>query len=314
MTTLFCLLGATVMGADHRADIEGLATGEVRLELAGSAGEYYRWDVSENLLHWQPLVTWLSQGSDLHTDSAAPYHTSRFYAAVALSSPPLLTGDHLVTAEGLMVIQPVNHATLVLEHGGTMIYVDPVGGASQFGDLPRADLILITHSHGDHLNSATVDAVRGSGAAIVAPSAVYGGLNAAQRPLTTVLANGASASLKGITIDAVPAYNLTAGYHPQGVGNGYVLTIGGKRVYIAGDTEDTPAMRALEGIDIAFLPLNMPYTMTVAKGVSAVREFRPKVVYPYHYRNQDGTFADLSAFKEQVGTDLGIEVRLREWY
>jgi L-ascorbate metabolism protein UlaG (beta-lactamase superfamily) len=111
-----------------------------------------------------------------------------------------------------------------------------------------------------------------------------------------------------------PAYNLTTSNHPKGNGNGYILSLGGKLLYVSGDTEDTPELRALRNIDVAFLAMNVPYTMTVAKAVSAVREFRPKVVYPYHYRNADGSFADLEAFKRQVGTDLGIEVRLRKWY
>jgi len=307
-------LNVTAQNPAPSADIVPLPNREVTLTLAATAGQHYRWEVSEDLDQWEPLVTWQSAGSDSHTDSAAPYQATRFYSAVELSDPPLLTGDHLVTADGSVVIHPVNHATLVLEWNGTMVYVDPVGGAAPFQSMPRADLILITHAHGDHLNSASMDAVQGSNPAIVVPSVAYSSLNTAQRQVTTILTNGGSATLKGITVEAVPAYNLTVSNHPKGVGNGYVLTIGGKRFYIAGDTEDTPEMRALDAIDIAFLPMNVPYTMTVAKAASAVRELRPKVVYPYHYRNQNGTFADLNAFKAQVGTDLGIEVRLRDWY
>lgn len=287
---------------------------EVQLELQAATGEFYRWEVSRDWVVWEPLTTWLGTGLDSHLDSAAPYHRSGFYRAIQLPESPLLTGDHLVTPVGSVVVHPVNHASLVLEWNGTLIYVDPVGGAAPFQGLPRADLILITHTHGDHFNSATIDAVRGSTAAIVAPLAVYNGLSAAQRPITTVLANESSVTLKGIEIHAVPAYNLTASNHPKGAGNGYVLTAGGRRLYVAGDTEDTPELRALEGIDVAFLPMNVPYTMTVAKAADAVRQFRPKVVYPYHYRNQNGTFSDLASFKQQVGTDLGIEVRLRDWY
>lgn len=296
------------------AGIESLANSEIALQLTTSTGHYYRWDVSEQLTQWEPLVTWLTADLNSHTDSAAPYYSSRYYAAVELTAAPMLTGDQLVTADGTVVIHPINHATLVLEWKGTMIYVDPVGGASPFQDLPRADLVLITHGHSDHLHTGTIDSVRGTNATLVTTSGVYGSLTAAQKAIATVLTNGASATVNGIAIDAVPAYNLTTSHHPKGVGNGYILTIGGKRIYIAGDTEDTPELRALRNIDIAFLPVNQPYTMSVEKAASAIREFRPKVVYPYHYRNATGTYSDLNALKTQVGADLGIEVRLRKWY
>jgi L-ascorbate metabolism protein UlaG (beta-lactamase superfamily) len=127
------------------------------------------------------------------------------------------------------------------------------------------------------------------------------------------LANGGSTNYLGMTIDAIPAYNFTASYHPPGVGNGYVLTIAGKRLYMAGDTEDVPEMRALRNIDAAFLPMNLPFTMTVTNAASAVREFRPAVVYPYHYQGSGSTPGDINVFKRLVGQDLGIEVRLRHF-
>ena len=120
----------------------------------------------------------------------------------------------------------------------------------------------------------------------------------------------------GIGIEAVPAYNSTSGkekFHPKGRDNGYVLTIGGKKVYVAGDTEDTPEMRALAGIDITFLPMNLPYTMSVEQAAEAIRQFKPKIVYPYHYRSQDGTKADFEQLRKLVG-DGGVEIRVREWY
>src|SRR5437660_592249 len=135
----------------------------------------------------------------------------------------------------------------------------------------------------------------------------------ALRAVTTVLTNGATTNVMGMRIDAIPAYNISNANHPLGVGNGYVLTIGGKRIYIAGDTEDVPAMRALQNIDVAFLSINRPYTMDVASAVSAAREFRPAVVYPYHY-SPSTPVTDLNLFKRGVGQDLGIEVRLRKWY
>jgi L-ascorbate metabolism protein UlaG (beta-lactamase superfamily) len=140
---------------------------------------------------------------------------------------------------------------------------------------------------------------------------VFDRFSTALQDLTTVLTNGAATEIAGVAVTAVPAYNAN---HPKGAGNGYVLTLGGRRIYFSGDTEDIPEMRALENIDVAFVCMNLPFTMTVAKASSAVRAFRPRVVYPYHYRNSDGTFADLNAFRRQVGTDLGVEVRLRKWY
>jgi len=131
---------------------------------------------------------------------------------------------------------------------------------------------------------------------------------------TIILTNGTTTNVLGVGIEAVPAYNLTSANHVKGVGNGYVLTIGGRRLYLSGDSEDIPEMRALPGIDVAFVCMNVPFTMPVDKAASAARAFRPRVLYPYHYRNQDSSYANLNALKQQVGTDLGIEVRLRKWY
>jgi L-ascorbate metabolism protein UlaG (beta-lactamase superfamily) len=189
---------------------------------------------------------------------------------------------------------------------GRTIYNDPVGGAAPFQGLPRADLILVSHSHGDHFDVSTLNAVKGSNAVIVAPQAVFNSMSAALKSLTTVLTNGAITNIMGLTIDAVPAYNSN---HPKGSGNGYVLTIGGKRIYMSGDTGDIPEMRALQDIDVSFVCMNLPFTMSVDQASDVVRAFRPKVVYPYHYSQ-----SNVNSFKQQVGTDLGVEVRLRKWY
>jgi L-ascorbate metabolism protein UlaG (beta-lactamase superfamily) len=294
--------------------IEAVDQGEVSLVFTAPAGGGWRLDTSVGLSGWQPWLSFKSQGVNEHLDSGAAYQDRRFYRAVELASAAVLTGDHLPTANGDLVIHPVNHASLVLGWNGRTIYVDPVGGAALYQGLPRADLILITHQHGDHLHAATLEGVRGSDVAIIAPQTVFNSLSAGLRAVTTVLTNGASQDLLDLTVEAIPAYNLTTSNHPKGVGNGYVVTLGGKRIYLSGDTEDIPEMRALRDIDVAFVCMNVPFTMTVAKAASAVREFRPKVVYPYHYRNQGGSYADLDAFKLQVGTDLGIEVRKRAWY
>ena len=192
------------------------------------------------------------------------------------------------------------------------ICVDPVGGAKAFQGLPRPDLILITDIHGDHLSKETLAELAGSDTKLVGPPAVLEQLPAGLRGRATSLANGQTGTILGITIEAVPAYNLKAErqrYHPKGRGNGYVLTLGGKRIYLSGDTEDTPEMRALKNIDVAFVCMNLPYTMDVEQAARAVRAFKPRVVYPYHYRG-----SDLAKLKELVGADAGIEVRLRDWY
>jgi L-ascorbate metabolism protein UlaG (beta-lactamase superfamily) len=186
-----------------------------------------------------------------------------------------------------------------------------VGGATPYQSLAKADLILVSHDHSDHRDNTTLDAVRGTNVRIIAPQAVFDLMTLTLRTLTTVLANGGSTSVMGLTVDAIPAYNS---YHPQGRGNGYVVTIGGKRIYMSGDTGDIAEMRALQNIDVAFVCMNVPFTMSITQASSAVRAFRPRVIYPYHFRNQDNSFADLNAFRQQVGRDQGIEVRVRTWY
>lgn len=287
---------------------------EVAVDFTAPAGGIWRVDTTSDLQGWEGWVSFTSAGVTRHLDSAAAYHPQRFYRAIEVASATPLTGDHFATQTGDAVIHPVNHASFVIGWDHRVLYVDPVGGAERYRDLPRADLILLTHEHGDHLHTGTIESVRGPDVAIVASQAAFNGLSPGLKTSAQVLTNGARATLLGLTVEAVPAYNLTTSNHPKGNGNGYVLTLGGKRLYISGDTEDTPELRALRDIDIAFVAMNVPYTMAVAKAASAVREFRPKVVYPYHYRNADGTFADLETFKWQVGTDLGIEVRLRKWY
>jgi len=210
------------------------------------------------------------------------------------------------------MIHPINHATFVMQWANTMLYVDPVGGAARFEGLPVPQVIFVTDIHGDHLNADTLSAIVQAGTVIVAPQAVYDLLPAALQAATKVLANGETLTVADIGVEAIPMYNLTAErlqYHTKGRGNGYVLTIGGKRIYIAGDTEDIPEMRQLRDIDVAFIPMNLPFTMTVQQAADAVREFKPKIVYPYHSRG-----SDLDEFTRLVGTEVGVEVRVRQWY
>ena len=183
------------------------------------------------------------------------------------------SGDQVTTSSGALVIHPVNHATLLMQWNGKTIYVDPVGGGKPFADLPKPDLVLLTHIHSDHFDPATLAAIVPTGVqpTIIAPKTVVEKIPTTLRDKTKVktLANGEKTEVEGIAIEAVPAYNTTPErekFHPKGRDNGYVLTMGGKKIYIAGDTEDTAEMRALKGIDIAFLPMNLPYTMTACKG------------------------------------------------
>lgn len=288
--------------------------GELALRLTGETGRRYRLEVSEDLHVWNGLATLAGAAAFEHVDSVHPGPGPRFYRVLEIADASALTGDHLATESGDAVLHPVNHASVVVGWNGRVVYVDPVGGAAAFAGLPKPDLMLVTHQHGDHFNAATLEAVRQTTTLLVAPAAVYAMLSTALKNITVPLANGESTnwtSLGGLGVAAVPAYNAN---HPKGAGNGYVLTLGGRRVYFSGDTEDVAEMRALPGIDAAFLCMNVPFTMTVDKAASAVRDFRPRWVYPYHYRNQDGTFANLERFRQLVGSDSGVEVRLRKWY
>ena len=303
----------TAWGAPHFGTVQRQANGDVALRLPVPTGQHWRVDASSNLQQWEPLATLRSfSGAIAHSDSAAPYFPKRFYRATEIAGTNVLTGDHLVTTAGDVIIHPVNHASFVMQWSGRMIYNDPVGGAAPFNGIAKADLILVSHTHGDHYHAATLDAVRGTDARIIAPQAVFNSMSAALKAITTVLSNGMSTTVLGtVVVEAVPAYN---GNHAQGTGNGYVLTIGGKRIYISGDTGDVAEVRALPNIDVAFVCMNVPFTMSITQASACVRAFRPRVVYPYHYRNSDGTFANLETFRQQVGRDQGIEVRGRVWY
>lgn len=289
------------------------ANGEIVLTLSAPAGKFYRVDVSQGLPDWEPLLMLKGAGITNLTDGGASYLNRRYYRAQESIDPAPITGDYLSTSQGPALLHPVNHASLLVGWNGLMIYIDPVGAASLYSSFPKADLILVTHTHSDHFSATTLDAVRKTNALILAPQAVYNAMSSTLKGLTRVMTNGASlqGQSPGLNVEAVPAYNAN---HARGTGNGYVLTLGGRRLYFSGDTEDIPEMRALSQIDVAFLCMNLPFTMGVDKAASAVRQFRPKVVYPYHYRNQDGSYADLNDFKKRVSQDVGVEVRLRAWY
>jgi L-ascorbate metabolism protein UlaG (beta-lactamase superfamily) len=230
------------------------------------------------------------------------------------------TSDRIAAEQGDIVVRPIGHASIVFQYGNTTVYVDPVGGQKTYRGLPKPDLVLVTHAHFDHLDVATLEAVVPAEGKVplVATKEVAGEL-AGKVPgaRVVVLANGEKTEAAGVAVEAVPAYNTTparAQFHPKGRDNGYVFRLGGQTFYTAGDTEDTPEMRALKGVDVAFLPMNKPYTMDIQQAADAVRRFRPKVVYPYHFRNGDATKADLEAFRRAVGDDVGVDVRPLHWY
>ena len=306
------MLTASAQQASRLLDLQQLTNKEFVLKFTATAGQRYRIDGATNAEQWDPLTTLVTTATNQYTDSATPYLPSRAYRVLALANTNALTGDHLPTAEGDIVIHPINHATFVLSWNGKTLYNDPVSGSGRFTGLPPADLILISHDHSDHFDASALTAVKGTNTVIIAPRAVYNSMSAALKAITIVLTNGASTNLPSFSIAAIPAYNLSTSYHTKGVGNGYVVTISGKRFYMSGDTEDIPEMRALKDIDVAFVCVNLPFTMTVARAVSAVREFKPKVFYPYHFQGTPST--DLNALKKQIGTDVGVEVRLRKWY
>ena len=233
-------------------------------------------------------------------------------AALGLSAQD----NKIATSAGDAVVHPVSHATFVLEWNGKTIYVDPVGGGGKFGKFPKPDLILVTDIHGDHLNAGTLEAVSTANTTIIAPAAVASKIPGSVKGRKVVLANGRTAEAIGATVQAIPMYNLTPErkrFHSKGRGNGYVVTLGGKRFYISGDTEDIPEMRALKNIDAAFVCMNLPYTMAVDRAADAVLAFKPKVVFPYHYRGKGG-LSDVGKFKSLVSKDPAIRVRQLNWY
>jgi L-ascorbate metabolism protein UlaG (beta-lactamase superfamily)/flavodoxin len=249
-----------------------------------------------------------------HTEDDVVNWLNAVFAATAASAT---TGDALdfqtdtfKTQEGKTVtITAIKHASLRIQYDGLEIQVDPVAKyapETDYSKFPKADVILVTHEHFDHFDSDTIATLKKDGTEIVANPAVQKMLG-----FGTALANGESRVLaKEINLDAVPAYNTTPGhtqFHPKGRDNGYVLTMDGLRIYIAGDTEDIPEMSALKDIDVAFLPCNQPYTMTPEQVAKAARTIKPKVLFPYHYSQTPiKQVADLLA-------DSGIDVRIRNY-
>ena len=222
----------------------------------------------------------------------------------AAEGPPT---DRIATSAGPLDLTFLGHGTLMLTFKDTVLHVDPYGKVADYAALPQADLVLLTHDHADHLDQAALALVRTPATDIVLPPVcadrVQGGL---------ILKNGETRTVRGITVTAVPAYNLVhrrdngQPFHPRGAGNGYLLDFGDTRLYVAGDTENTPEMAALKDVDIAFLPMNLPYTMTPEMVADAARAFRPRILYPYHYGDTDP-----QRLVKLLRDQADIEVRIR---
>jgi len=216
--------------------------------------------------------------------------------------------DIIKTSAGDLKITFIGHATLIFAFEGKVIHVDPVSREADYAKMPKADLILVTHEHGDHFDTRVIKTLQKEGTKLVLTKAcaerVAGGI---------IMQNGDVRTVQGLKIEAVPAYNIVhkrsngEPYHPKGRGNGYIITFGDKRVYLAGDTENTPEMKRLKNIDIAFLPMNVPYTMTPEMVADAAKAFQPKILYPYHYGQTDPNIL-VNLLKDSKG----IEVRIRK--
>ena len=203
-------------------------------------------------------------------------------------SAPMFETDSFTTSAGELTIGFVGHGTLMFTLGDTVIHVDPVSREADYTKMPKADVILVTHEHGDHLDPDAIAALREEGTAIILSEKC-----AAKVPGGTIMVNGDVQTVAGLKVEAVAAYNVVhkrpsgEPFHPRGEGNGYVIGFGDTRVYVAGDTENVPEMKELREIHIAFLPMNLPYTMTPAMVADAAKAFRPKILYPYHFGSTD---------------------------
>jgi L-ascorbate metabolism protein UlaG (beta-lactamase superfamily) len=228
--------------------------------------------------------------------------------SMTVSAQSGFESDVFKSAGGDLHITFIGHASLLFQFDGMNIYVDPDGRRADFGKLPKADLVLVTHEHGDHFDPQAIEALRRTDTSVfTSPGCQPAPAN------VTLLKNGDRARFRNVAIEAVPAYNIAhkrangQPFHPRGIGNGYILTFPGLRVYVAGDTEDIPEMSALKDIAIAFLPMNVPYTMTPEMAARAAKAFKPRILYPYHY---SGT--DPRQLVELLKDEAGIDVRIRQ--
>ncbi len=215
--------------------------------------------------------------------------------------------DTIQTSAGDLEITFIGHGTLMFKFAGKVIHIDPVSREADYTQLPKADLILVTHEHGDHLDPKAIESIRTDSTVLIVTEKCHEKIKAG-----IMMKNGQIQSVAGIKIEAVPAYNIAhkrdsgQPFHPKGEGNGYIISFGNKRVYVAGDTENVPEMKALKDIDIAFLPMNLPYTMTPEMVADAAKSFRPKILYPYHFGSTDP-----NRLVELLKAEKDIEVRIR---
>lgn len=233
-----------------------------------------------------------------------PYHIS-----AQLNNNP----DTFDSENSTLSVHPILHGSVVFTLGETIVFADPYGGAERYTSFNSPNIIVITHQHGDHFNKETLAGLDLENTVFVVPQIVAEGMDEEMKSKAIVLSNGETTEVAGISISAIPMYNLPndeSARHKKGVGNGYVINFDGMRVYISGDTEGIPEMRALENIDIAFVCMNLPFTMDIDQASNAVSEFSPKIMYPYHHRGQD-----IEEFKKLVASqNADIDVRLKNWY
>jgi L-ascorbate metabolism protein UlaG (beta-lactamase superfamily) len=215
--------------------------------------------------------------------------------------------DRLTSSAGIIEMNFIGHASLMFSLNSFIVYIDPVRSMGKYDNMPKADLILVTHEHGDHLDASLIKDLSKPETIVLCNEASLPKIPSAQ-----AMKNGDQKNVKEIGIEAFPAYNIVnmrapgQPYHPKGTGNGYIITFGDKRIYVAGDTENTPEMKALKNIDVAFLPMNLPYTMTPAMVADAAIAFKPKILYPYHY-GETNTNEIVELLKNTT-----VEVRIRD--
>ncbi len=239
---------------------------------------------------------------------ASPIIAQTESAAQTAVSAPTFESDVIKGEKGDIKLTFIGHASLIIEHSGRVIHIDPWSKLADYSQLPKADLLMLTHEHQDHLDAVAIDLLKKPDTSVV-----YTEFISQQRDDGKVFKNGDSGEIDGVLIEAVPAYNIVhkrengEHYHPKGRGNGYIFTIDGKRVYVAGDTENVPELKELKNIDVAFLPMNLPYTMTPEMVADLATAIKPKILYPYHFSETDTSIL-VNLLKEQKD----IEVRIRK--
>ena len=242
---------------------------------------------------------------------------SLFFSGIMQANNNLPKPDYIDTGYGDLTVQPIKHGSLVLTYDGKTIYIDPTGGKAAYQGIAKPDMILITDIHGDHFDMKTIQELDAKNAIIIAPKVVVDELSYSYKQNAIDLKNRQGVHRLGLYISAIAMYNLPEtenSRHPKGRGNGYVIGIEDFDIYISGDTSATNEMRILYGIDVAFVCMNLPYTMDIEEAADGVLDFQPTIVYPYHYRGKD-MISDTEKFKEIVNAENpDIEVRLRDWY